>query len=263
MAKEPNNLQKSMYEMSDFEFMAYADYLSSPYYRAYMEAKGYPPLTGAAKPVAGPVSSVSAKYKRRNGAFIVMALCALLILAVAALGFFGLESIADYTAAYQEVEEGGQNIGFTDPIFGMLSKFEVYEADSVFYEDALVGLDEAETLDKIAFYAMPILSALVLIFALVIFIASLAAMGKKAVVKGFVDKKVKLAMLSLIIFIFTLLIAVCGAIWDGAGITGIADFVLGETEAIKAGYGLYAIVGLSLISFLANLFTYKKNKSKA
>lgn len=269
MAQQNNDGQKSIYEMSDFEFMAYADYLSSPYYRSYMEARNRPPVITAQRPVQENAPRrrqqvVLGDYRRRKGFLILMMLCTLLIIAVAAIGFVGIDAIDDYVAGYATASE--ENIGLLDPVFGLLQSFDITIGDktSVFYEDCLKNIDtETEMLSKVVAYAMPILTALILIFSLAIFIAAIAGLAKKWVGdKKYVNKKVKLVVLSLLVFIFSLLLVVCGTIWDGAGFAGILDFVLGNTTSIVAGYGLYAVVGLSLLNFIFNLFAYKKNKNK-
>lgn len=262
------NSEKGIYEMSDFEFMAYADYLSSPYYRSYMEARGQSPAINAQRNTSfnGPRKKrkVLGDYRRRKGFLILMMLCMALIIAVIAVGYIGIDAIDDYTAVYTDVK-AEKSISFVDPVFGLLKKFDILkDQDSVFYDNILANLEnEEDIMVKIAAYALPILSVLIVILALVVLITALAGLCKKWVGnKKYVNKKVSLVIVSLILFIFSALAVICGAIWDGAGFSGILDFVLGDSAAIAAGYGLYAIVGLSLLSFIFNLFAYSKNKMK-
>jgi|BioPla2DNA2_1021312.scaffolds.fasta_scaffold00028_3 hypothetical protein len=256
-------------ELSDLEFIAYADYLSSPYYRNYLEAKQRSEISqprdiyadsirpgASARKVRG---DIGITYRRRSGLLALIAIFMLLIIAVAAVGYFDV--YPEYVSAFSRTQgETVDQVDMADPVLGALVKFAKMDFDSIFYDDALATIEDEENIGAlIAYYGMPVAIALALLIALIIFITALVAIGKRSIAKGYVAKKTKFGFLSILLFVLSLFVAAAGIVWNGAGFKEIVGFFTGESSYIQAGYGLYALIGLSLISLIFNLFAYKKD----
>lgn len=260
-------LPTSFEDLSDIEFIAYADYLSSPYYKAYLESRKQSNIMGKADPYStiSPAKKRSYVqfggdgYRRRKGFLALIVIFMIAIIAIAALGYIGT-IVPEYVSAFNKVEgEEVVNIGVTDPVLGALTKFASMEIDSYFYTDCLENVEDESNIGlKIACYGMPIVVALSLLFALIILIVALAALCKKGTSKGYVEKKTKFGFLSLLLFLFTLFIAACAIVWNGEGLGEIVGFFTGKATSINAGYGLFGFIGLSLLSLIFNWCSYKK-----
>ncbi|MFW5780114.1 MAG: hypothetical protein ACOCWI_01500 [Bacillota bacterium] len=267
--KEINKtIPQSYEELSDMEFIAYADYLSSPYYKNYLQAKQRSEMVEpkdiyaeSILPGTGRLQKESGlTYRRRKGFLGLIAIFMVIILAVAVVGYFDV--LPEYSSAFM-VEDGSDvdHVDAADPVLGALVKFMDMDFDSVFYDSALAEIEDEENFGAIiAFYGMPIAIALALLIALIIFIAALAAMGKAAVSKGYVAKKTKFGFLSILLFVLTLFVTAAAIVWNGAGLNEIVEFFTGESSYVQAGYGLYALVGLSFLSLIFNLCAFKKVK---
>lgn len=255
-------------ELSDMEFIAYADYLASPYYKNYLQAKQASEMVQPKDIYAESILSGEGRlqresgitYRRRKGFLGIIAIFMVVILAIAALGYFNV--LPEYVSAFVK-EDGGavEYVDATDPVLGALVKFVDMDFSSIFYDEALADVENADNIGAtIAFYGMPIAMALALILALIILITALVAMGKRALSKGYVAKKTKFGFLSILLFVLTLFVAAAGIVWNGAGLNEIVEFFTGDSSYIQAGYGLYGLVGLSLLSLLCNLCAFKKVK---
>jgi hypothetical protein len=255
-------LPKSFEELSDVEFIAYADYLSSPYYKAYIRAKNSSSIISQDNLYAAPNSREAecVSYRRRKAFLALIVIFMAAILAIGVLGYLGT-IVPEYVSAFTKIDgETKTYVGITDPVLAALNKFAGMDMDSVFYADWKDMPADANIATKIAFIGLPIASALVLLLALIIFIVAIAALAKKGIEKGYVAKKLKFGFLSLLMFLFSLFIAACGVIWNGAGLGEIVGFFTFETTKIYAGFGLFGIVGLSLLSMICNWLSYKKVK---
>lgn len=267
--KNPNQvLPKSFEELSDVEFIAYADYLSSPYYKTYLQAKHSSSMVHQDDLYANAISprsrsgamTMGVSYRRRKGFLALIVIFMAAILALGVLGYLGT-IVPEYVSAFTKVEDETKiNIGITDPVLAALNKFAGMEMDSKFYADWNAMPADADIATKIAFFGLPIVAALALVFALIILIVAIAALAKRGIEKGYVARKLKFGFLSLLLFLFSLFIAACGVIWNGAGLGEIVGFFTFATTKIYAGYGLFGIIGLSLLSMICNWLSYKKVK---
>lgn len=287
MAKKnetPNMPAKSIDEMTDIEFITSADYLASPYYRAYISAKSrlsdeaYQPLSktydkpatsaksAAARDVQPKAAARSGKKikgavysKKRGVAHFFITLFMLVIIAVAVLGFIDLS----YGAVYVRpgvTEDTDINFYLLDPVFGVIKKFADVDLDSYYFDSFVSNLSEnTEIMVKVALYAVPAAALLILICALIGFFKGIVAMCSKRQANG-MYKKFKFGFLSLVMLLSALIMLVGGIFASGQEITVILDFILGKTNALCAGYGLYALVVLPIITFILSCIGYKKAK---
>ncbi|HKL73748.1 MAG TPA: hypothetical protein VJ903_02530 [Clostridia bacterium] len=279
---EGSNLStKSIDEMSDIEFITSADYLASPYYRAYVSAKAriesgnYQPLskrydlpssskgrnsqsTAYAKPIKGAVYS----KKRGITQFFIM-LFMLIILAVAVVGFFNIANIDSYVAIYIEpgvTEETNINIGLLDPVLGIVKKIASVDVDSFYYDNYMSNIsDNVDIMTKVSLYAVPVAALLIIICALIGFFKAIVALCSKKHLNG-MYKKYKFGFLSIVMLLCALILVVGGIFASGMEIAAILDFVLLNSTVLYAGYGLYAVVILPMLMFLLSCGSYKKAK---
>jgi hypothetical protein len=216
------------------------------------------------KPAYNGKSIKGANYsKKRSLAHILIALFLLVVLAVALLSFFNIDATESFVSVYVKKgvnEETSVNIGLLDPIFGLVKKVAKADVDS-FYFDSYISNMSAETdiMTKISLYAVPIAALLIVVSALIGFFKSIAALISKRYGNGFY-KKYKFGFMSLVMLLSALILLVGGMFASGAEISSILDFVLGKTNALNAGYGLYALIVLPIITFLLSLVSYKKTK---
>ncbi|MDD4316403.1 MAG: hypothetical protein PHC84_04520 [Clostridia bacterium] len=260
-------LPKSFEDLSDVEFIAYADYLSSPYYKTYLQAKNTSSMVNkedvyanAIRPnsKSGAAVAGGVAYRRRKGFLALVVIFMVAILAIGVLGYLG-NIVPEYISVFTKDDSGVKTyIGITDPIFAALNKFAGMDMDSVFFADWDAMPADAEIATKIAYFGLPIAAALALLFTLIILIVAIAALAKKGVEKGYVARKCKFGFLSLLLFLFSIFIAACGVIWNGAGLGEIMNFFTASTTKIYAGYGLFGIIGLALLSMICNWLSYKK-----
>ncbi len=255
-------------ESAEIEALAYSDYLCSPYYRTFYETASKSSiiqkrglydntLTPRRRPATAPVRI----YRRRKGLAIICAILMVVILAVAALGYIGT-IVPEYVSAFVSKDgEELEHIGLTDPVVGGIVKFVDIDLDSVFYTQCLQGMDSnTDIIDTIAFYALPIAIALALVFAFVLLIMMLITAAKKSIQRGYVLKKTGgIVIISLILFVLSLIAAVASVIWNGEGFGEIMNFFTQSTTKVYAGYGMYAFVGLSLLNLIFSLFVQKKS----
>lgn len=155
--------KKSLNEMSDSEFITYADYLSSPYYRAYVNARiraeqggsssgyagggyagpsygggftgqsytgGYPTAGYPTQRATGPVPKNRRQKKRGFFLFLILLLM-IVTIAIAVLPLLNMAMIEPYASVYKL--PNGKEIEVVDP---------ETEAVSVEKADAFIGLPD-------------------------------------------------------------------------------------------------------------------------
>lgn len=238
-------------QANSLDIVTDSNYVSSAYMNTFMDAIGQD-----LEPVE-PVEEISFEnaYRRRRGFLVIVVILMAAILGIAALGFVG-DLIPDFVAAYEKPES--TYISLTDPIFGALIKFFDFEAESHFYNDCLKYIENESNIGTIiAFYALPLMSALIIIFALISLICALIGLFKKSITQGYVRGRGKYGFLIFLTFIFSLFMAVCGVVWNNEGGKFI-EFFMGDTSFIFIGYGLLAIMAISLVGLIAYLLVYKK-----
>lgn len=295
MAKKKPESQvpnKSIDDMTDVEFITSADYLSSPYYRAYMNAKSrvgsesweqqdyYQP---ASYQPTGQQSSRTAVKKQRDSSvkpskaaalpgtyvkkrgfalFLIMLLM-LVVLAVSVLSVVEIEAISDFIPAFIKpgvIAEQNENIGILDPAIGLVKKFvSALDMDSIYYDNYLANIpDDAKILTTITLYAVPAVAIILTLCALIGFIKAIAALASKA--KNGAYKKFKFGFLSIVMLLSGAIMLVGGLFACGMEISDIMDFALQKSTTLYAGYGLYAAVVLPILTLILSCISYKKAK---
>lgn len=274
--KQSPVMTKSVNEMSDTEFITYADYLSSPYYRAYINARTRADITQSGyasnygyygRPVreapTEPLPKGKIYSKKRGLALFFILIAMLLTVAVAVVGYLGIDGISDYVAVYKVpgvTEEMDEAVSLVDPAIGLVDKIASVDGlNSVYFDNfANDKLDEADAMLKIALYAVPVAVIVLAVFTVVGLIKALAALfaGRK---NGYY-RKFKFGFISIVMLLCALVIAVGGVYAANIGIDGAADFLTFKSNVLQASFGLYAIVVLPIISFILSCVSYKKVK---
>lgn len=283
---EPNvaPINKPMTEMDDIEFITYADYLSSPYYHAYIEAKTR--AMGQAKSLANASGEYSnakdmGRYdskdnakavksvnegklyaKKRGIVLVIVAVFMLVVIAAAALGAVGLVSVDEFVAAYirPSATVGNINISIIDPILGTIKDLAKVNLDSNFYETFLASKPaNASIMTKIAVYAVPAAALLIILFALIGFIKAIVALFAKKTLSGNV-KKHGFGLISIVMFLSALIMVVGGIYLANIDIAKALDFIIQKDPIMYVGYGLYALIAIPVITFILNFMAYKKIK---
>lgn len=253
-----DGLNKSVEEMTDLEFITYADYLSSPYYRAYMAEKAR--IENAPSALTLSVNRRSeAKYiKKRTFLLVVITVLMLATLMFAALGAVGLTSAEKYLALFNTVGDDPEAVGLLDPAFGMFRELGADGLESVYYNRFfLPGTEGASDITKTALYAVPIASLIAAVFALIGFLKGLAAVfsGRRSD-GGY--RKIGFAFIG-VVLILCALAAMFGGIYASGG-SDIAGFFTGENAYLQAAPGFYVLAACGVLSVLCSIFAYKKNK---
>lgn len=280
-------INKPMAEMDDIEFITYADYLSSPYYRAYIEAKSR--AQGQAKSLAsasslyseanaptndkreksgkvksGKAVSEGKLYAKKRGiVLVVIALLMFVVIAVAAVGAIGITGVDGFVASYiipGATEDANINIGVIDPVLGTIKDLAKVNLDSNFYDCFLASKPaNASIITKIAVYAVPAAALLIILFALIGFIKAIVALFAKKTLSGYIKKR-GFGFISIIMFLCGLIMAIGGIYIANIDIAKALDFITQKSTVMNAGFGLYALIALPIITFICSCVSYKKVK---
>ena len=283
--------------------------MSSPYYKAYCEAKA------SRRPAQAPQNRVSVlnsyfdsepeevvnetqgkkvrkekvKRQRTKGTmkrarrgfmvFLVM-LFALLYVVVGALSFLQMEALDEYNsylnmftkveevvpegATLEQIENGDAeyeyvytNIGANDVImsFAKMLMGDSIDGDYYFYNECLALIDGAETMNMIAYYALPVVLVLGIVIALIFFI--------RAFVSLCTSKRRKLFVLSSILMLVLSIIGIfAGFFWSGLEFADAMVYlnVMAPAAPLQVGYGYLIMTVLSLLALIASLFAFRSKK---
>lgn len=283
--------------------------MSSPYYKAYCEAKA------SRRPAQAPQNRASVlnsyfdsepeevvnetqgrkvrkekvKRQRTKGTmkrarrgfmvFLVM-LFALLYVVVGALSFLQIEALDEYNsylnmftkveevipegATLEQIENGDAeyeyvytNIGANDVImsFAKMLMGDSIEGDYYFYNECLALIDGAETMNMIAYYALPVVLVLGIVIALIFFI--------RAFVSLCTSKRRKLFVLSSILMLVLSIIGIfAGFFWSGLEFADAMVYlnVMAPAAPLQVGYGYLIMTVLSLLALIASLFAFRSKK---
>lgn len=278
---------KPMVEMDDIEFITYADYLSSPYYRAYIDAKcrakgqanDWAKASEFRHDQAAPVSAINIQekksgkssnvkakklYEKKRGvALFIVALFMLVVILASALGVVNLVNLDAYVAAYIQPgiqAEDNVNISIIDPILGTIKDLAKVNLDSNFYKSYLAdNTADADVITKIALYAVPVAALLIIVFAFIGFIKAIVALFAKKTLSGQV-KKYGFGFISIVMFLCALIMAAGGIYVAEIEITKALDYLIGKSTVLNAGYGMYALIAIPIITFVCSCCAYKKAK---
>lgn len=198
--------------------------------------------------------------KKRPAALALIAVFAFVIIVAAVFGVL-VPSISEYVSIINVTELGVVNgITMPDPIISFAqTMFEIdFEAmglpnDFVAYID----MESTDVLVMIASIALPIAILIYMVLALASFIAAIIGLiCKPRKTKGFA--KIKLGVVSIIMFVCALLTFVGGFALTGGKLTEIMSFISGGE--VTVGYGMYAMIIVPIIIFICSCCGYKKNK---
>ena len=221
------------------------------------------------------------KRARRGFMVFLVMLFALLYVAVGALSFLQLDMLEDYNsyfamftkveevypegATIEQIENGEVECEYvTTPVYlndvvmsfvAMLTGEEVEAGTYYFYDECLAFIDSAETMDMIAFYALPVVMVLGLVVALIFFIRALVTLCT--------PKRRKLFILSSVLMIVLSIVGIlAGFIWSGLEFADAMVFlnVMSVAAPMQVGYGYLIMTVLSLLTLVASLFAFRSKK---
>lgn len=194
-------------------------------------------------------------YDKKRGFFLfVPFILTLVVLAAVVVGVFNVKGINEYVSMYEYKETG---IAILDPVFSFLkdkidgfnlnvpTEFSVFETGKEFA-------------DVFCSYALIIGIVLYALFTLFAFIVSIAGLTGRKNKDGFY-RKAKLGYLSIVAFLCSLLILICGIYVSGGSIAQIVDFVTGKAD-FSVGYAMYAMVAVPIITLICSCCAYRKYK---
>ncbi len=220
----------------------------------------------------------TAKRARRGFMVFLVMLFAFLYVVVGALSFLQLDMLGDYNSylgMFTKVEETlpevmpedpneaieteylTTNIGANDVIMSFAKMFmgDSIDGDYYFYSECLELIDGAETMEMIAYYALPVVMVLGLVVAFIFFIRALVALCTTKRRKLFVLSSVLMLVLSIIGIL-------CGFIWSGLEFADAMVYlnVMELAAPMQVGYGYLIMTVLSLLALIASLFAFRSKK---
>lgn len=335
-------LKKPINEMTDTEFITNADYLASPYYRAYVTARAravtqpskkgqsrtvnygytnggyynngnynrpapapvYSSATNAkrsapaeedgmdyaifnegapapsnkaqyqaGRPQAAPYCDVASdklprnrREKKRWPFLLLIAIFTLIIIVMAVAYFIDVPAFSAYTSIYTlngDSPDFETQITLTDTIVGMIKCLNIdLPLESEFYTRYLVGnVEDNIVMTAISLYSVPIAALLVVFFALIGFIKALVAICAKRKSDGFY-KKIGFGFLSIATFICGAIMVVGGLYAARMEFSNFPAYLTFACPFIHVNYGLYGILGITVLNFIFSCLAYKKGKAK-
>lgn len=197
--------------------------------------------------------------KKRAFFFVIPLILAVAIIAVAVMGIFDL-SFAKYLSIYNYKHTAERSFAMLDPVLSFIStKFGISFGDTITAEFFNVyTISTGEFLPAFIGYALPISIALYVVFALVTVIVSIAGLAGKKREDG-TYARAKLGFLSIVMFGCALIATFAGMYVAGCGMNSFVNFISGKGEFF-AGYVLYAMVAVPVITFICTCVAYKKEK---
>lgn len=131
---------------------------------------------------------------------------------------------------------------------------EVEEKHYYFYEHYMANLEEAETMQKIAYYGLPVALILGVLIALIFFIRAIVGLCS--------GKRRKLYVFSgIMMLVVTLVGLVFGFMCTGAEWGSFISFVtMDNTLDVQLGYGYIIMAALSVLTLIASCFAFRSKK---
>lgn len=220
------------------------------------------------------------KRARRGFMVFLVMLFALLYVVVGALSFLQLDMLGEYNsylnmftkieevlpegATIEQIENGEveydyvtTGIGANDVImsFAKMLMGDSIEGDYYFYNECLAFIDSAETMNMIAYYALPVVMVLGIVIALIFFIRALVSLCT--------SKRRKLFVLSSILMLVLSIIGIlAGFFWTGLEFADAMVYlnVMAPAAPLQVGYGYLIMTILSLLALVASLFAFRSKK---
>lgn len=271
-SKKNGSYRKDISEMDDTEFVKNIDYLSSPYYRAYINARvraelGYNAwsdgvdMREAERARTNDTGKKLGYEKKRVFAVILISLLLLLTLAVCVLDAFDIPSVKKFVSVFEIPETDGAEIKYVtlfDMARGLVDGG--FKQDSVYFS-AIVSdrLNDASAMQKICIYAAPVAAMLLFVMAAFGFLKSILSLfgGAK---NGFYHKY-KFGFISILLFLCGAVIILSGVYTVSMNVESIAEFFTGKSNMLNAGVAAYAILIMPLITFISSLASYGRKRA--
>ena len=204
--------------------------------------------------------AVKRYISERPGAHAIILILSLVVIGVAVLGCItGMINIApvdEYITLFNTAGSD-RNIDVIDPVLALVNNFVnlgLSNGYSQFFQ-------LADIQDVIAVYAVAGSVLLILILAICYFIMSIVALASKKDNNGYV-KKLGFGAVSIIMFICSLIVLVGGFMLSGLTLDmdGILAFLLPDGTKFCAGYGLFGLIAISILTFICSCCGYKREK---
>lgn len=277
-AKEPVVVEKTLEEMTDAEFLAGIEKWGAPAYNDYMHAprisetriNGYLSDTevgilakNAKVKVEEPESEVKETQnvcvkakrhtKKRALLLVVIMILTLAFMVGTVLGVLKVAPVFDYFNVY-----GGENggTGIIDPVVSMILHLTKGSGDYTFVE--YFG-KAGEGLSAVPVYSVACAIILYLVCIIVMFVKSVFATFEKRNVCGYYKKRT-FGYISIVALLCAVVCVVGGLYVTGGAITDILDFLTPDKLPVGAGYGLYVMLGLPIVTLIMSSFAYGKKK---
>lgn len=292
MKKTQESNQRPVVIRRDNEYILTRRDMSAPYFSAFCAARSQGPVSKKA-PVMRPVTAAqqaqpyyeddyyeapqqnasrpakkasrrstkgSAKPARRFFFVLLIVLFLVVYIAVAALNYLNMDALSDYyeyLSLFNRTEgDTVVYIGVEDIVMSFAGMFvdSIDTSEYLFYNECLANIDSADTMNMIAYYALPVVLVLGVLIAVIFFIRALVAL--------FTTKRRKLFIFSSVLMLLLSIAGiVCGFIWGGADWGEIAGFIpFGGDLAMQVGYGYLILAGMSLLSLIASIFAFRSKK---
>ena len=218
--------------------------------------------------------------RKRPGAFIVILLLSLILLAAIAVPAVVniIASDADisflgYLNLY-EAEEADKSISTLDPSLALVDfaimKIQKNEEGMEMLQNNFTEFMKAtegkDALAQVSTYVAACAPILMVIALLIMFIKSIVALAskKRMIMRGEVEtsgyRKYSFGFLSILLLLLGVASIICGMYTLGLDITAFLDFVLLKSTPYHIGYVGYALIGIPIIMFICACCTYKKQK---
>lgn len=204
-------------------------------------------------------SRINAYTKKRTLFLVIPIILVVAILFFAVCGLFAVPfksviSIYNYNYVVET------NFPMTDPFISFLSEKFGIETGSIPAEfGKCFELFGEDFLSSFAGYIVPVAIALYIVFALIMLIAAIAGVAGKKREDG-TYAKARLGFLSIIMFLCSLIVLVGGLAISGTQASEIGGFFTGSGD-FTAGYGLYLMIIVPVITFICTCVAYGKDKT--
>ena len=227
---------------------------------AVAPAKAEPERKPAEKTEKKKRKSVRAYTKKRGFFLVLPIILAIVVLAVAVCGVFDV-SFGEYISIYNYSYVVKTDFPMIDPVISFLNQTFGVDTGSLPAEfGKYFTFDGTDFLSSFAGYALPLAIVLYLLFALIMLIVAIVGLAGKKREDG-TYAKARLGFLSIIMLLCALITAVCGLYASGTAVEDLLGFVIGKND-FAAGYGLFAMIAIPIVTFICTCLAYGREKKK-
>lgn len=198
-------------------------------------------------------------YTKKRGFFLVLpVILAVVVLAVAVCGLFDTP-ITEYISIYNHTYVVKTDFPLLDPVISFIG--ETFGVDTgalptAFGESFVSGGEDFGA--QLVKYALPVAIVVYLVFALIMLIVAIVGLAGKKREDGTYNKA-RLGFLSIIMFLCSLIIAVCGLSASGTEISALLEVLSGKND-FGIGYAMYVLIAVPVITFICTCLAYGKDK---